>query len=150
AVSFLINKSQGLKFIDNYKEEFTPTNYFSATKEQFYDNNYNPNEAQGLSDVSLVFIPTGKVANSFLKYIPNHLEKPLKYSNVNKISKQMKKRGWTEKNIREAMKTKGIPTTGKNGPATRYVHPKTGKSIVIDNKTNEIFHVSGEGFKYDY
>ena len=25
----------------------------------------------------------------------------------------MKKRGWTEKDIREAMKTKGIPTTGK-------------------------------------
>lgn len=52
---------------------------------------YNPNEAQGLGDMSLVFIPTGKVANSFLKYIPNHLEKPLKYSNVNKISKRMKK-----------------------------------------------------------
>lgn len=48
------------------------------------------------------------------------------------------------------MKTKGIPTTGKNGPATRYVHPRTGKSIVIDNKTNEIFHVGGEWFKYDY
>ena len=94
-----------------------PTNYFSVTKEQFYDNNYNPNEAQGLGDMSLVFIPAGKVTNSFLKYIPNHLEKPLKYSNVNKISKQMKKRGWTEKDIREAMKTKGIPTTGKNGPA---------------------------------
>ena len=62
----------------------------------------------------------------------------------------MKKRGWTEKDIREAMKTKGIPATGKNGPATRYVHPRTGKSIVIDNKTNEIFHVGGEGFKYDY
>lgn len=79
AVSFLINKSQGLKFLDTYKEEFTPTNYFGATKEQFYDNSYNPNEAQGLGDMSLVFIPTSKVANSFLKYIPNHLEKPLKY-----------------------------------------------------------------------
>lgn len=62
----------------------------------------------------------------------------------------MKKRGWTEKDIREAMKTKGIPTTIKNGLVTRYVHPRTGKSIVIDNKTNEIFHVSGEWFKYDY
>lgn len=46
---------------------------------------YNPNEAQGLGDMSLVFIPTGKVTNSFLKYITNRLEKPLKYSNVNKI-----------------------------------------------------------------
>lgn len=52
---------------------------------------YNPNEAQGLGDMSLVFIPAGKVANSFLKYILNHLEKPLKYLNVNKISKQIKK-----------------------------------------------------------
>ena len=71
AVSFLINKSQGLKFLDTYKEEFTPTNYFGATEEQFYDNRYNPNEQIGLSDVSLVFIPTSKVVNSFLKYIPN-------------------------------------------------------------------------------
>ena len=41
--------------------------------------------------MSLVFIPTGKVINSFLKYIKNHLEKPLKYSNVNKNLKQIKK-----------------------------------------------------------
>lgn len=38
---------------------------------------------------------------------------------------------------------------GKNGPATRYVHPKTGKSVVVDNRTGEIFHVGGKGFKYD-
>ena len=67
AMGFLIDKSKGLKFIDNYKEEFTPTNYFSATKEQFYDNNYNPNEAQGLGDMSLVFIPTSKVGESTIK-----------------------------------------------------------------------------------
>lgn len=67
AVSFLINKSQGLKFLDTYKEEFTPTNYFSATKEQFYNSNYNPNEAQGLGDMSLVFIPTSKVGESTIK-----------------------------------------------------------------------------------
>ncbi|MDU5369779.1 MAG: hypothetical protein E6137_08230 [Finegoldia magna] len=67
AVSFLINKSQGLKFLDTYKEEFTPTNYFSATKEQFYDNNYNPNEAQGLGDMSLIFIPISKVGENIVK-----------------------------------------------------------------------------------
>ena len=60
----------------------------------------------------------------------------------------MKKRGWTLKEIKEASKTKGIPAQGKNGPATRYVHPKTGKSIVVDNKTGEVFHVGGTGFKY--
>lgn len=83
--SSLFKNLRSQNLIDNYKEEFTPTNYFSVTKEQFYDNNYNPNEAQGLGDMSLVFIPTGKVTNSFLKYITNRLEKPLKYSNVNKI-----------------------------------------------------------------
>ena len=67
AVSFLINKSQGLKFLDTYKEEFTPTNYFGATKEQFYDNSYNPNEAQGLSDMSLWFFPMGKIGGSVVK-----------------------------------------------------------------------------------
>ena len=67
AVSFLINKSQGLKFLDTYKEEFTPTNYFSVTKEQFYDNNYNPNEVQGLGDMSLWFFPMGKIGGSVVK-----------------------------------------------------------------------------------
>ena len=67
AVSFLINKSQGLKFLDTYKEEFTPTNYFSATKEQFYDNSYNPNEAQGLGDMSSWLFPMGKIGGSIAK-----------------------------------------------------------------------------------
>ena len=67
AVSFLINKSQGLKFLDTYKEEFTPTNYFSATKEQFYNSNYNPNEAQGLGDMSLWFFPMSKIGGSIAK-----------------------------------------------------------------------------------
>ncbi len=66
----------------------------------------------------------------------------------NKIVKQMKKRGWTKNQITEALNTKGIATMGKNGPATRFVHPKTGKSVVVDNKTGEIFHVGGKGFKY--
>jgi hypothetical protein len=74
----------------------------------------------------------------------------LKYSNDKKMSKQMRQRGWSEQDIIDAIQTEGIPTVGKNGPATRYVHPKTGKSVVIDNQTGEIFHVGGEGFKYDY
>lgn len=59
-----------------------------------------------------------------------------------KIAKQMRKRGWTEKEINEALENKpGIPAMGKNGPATRYVNPTTGKSIVVDNATGEVFHV---------
>jgi hypothetical protein len=73
----------------------------------------------------------------------------LRFSNEAKIRKQMKSRGWTDAMLIEALQTSGIPTTGKLGPATRYVHPATGKSVVVDNATGEIFHVGGEGFLYD-
>ncbi|HVS72215.1 MAG TPA: hypothetical protein VHQ47_13245 [Phycisphaerae bacterium] len=61
----------------------------------------------------------------------------------------MKVRGWTEDAIREALDAPGIPAVGKHGPATRHVHPVTGKSVVVDNATGAIFHVGGEGFLYD-
>lgn len=63
----------------------------------------------------------------------------------------MKKRGWNEKQIGEALDTKGIPArnaVNPGNPATRHIHPETGKSIVIDNKTNEIIHVGGKNFDY--
>lgn len=60
----------------------------------------------------------------------------------------MKQRGWTNEMILEALKTKGIPTQGKLVPASRFVHPSTGQSLVMDNKTREIFHVGGKGYKY--
>jgi RHS repeat-associated protein len=65
-----------------------------------------------------------------------------------KIQSQMTQRGWTSDTIQEARQTQGIPTIGKLGPATRYVHPGTGQSIVVDDKTGEVFHVGGPGFKY--
>ena len=61
----------------------------------------------------------------------------------------MRKRGWTEQQVREAMQTAGIPTPGKMNPAPRYVHPVSGKSVVVDDVTGEVFHVGGEGFEYD-
>jgi predicted RNase H-like nuclease len=67
-----------------------------------------------------------------------------------KIMQQMKKRGWTEDDINRALSTTGIPTIGKKGTATRYVDPKTGKSLVVDDSTGEIFHVGKPGYKYDY
>ena len=60
----------------------------------------------------------------------------------------MRARGWTEEAIREALATTPIPATGKLGPALRYVHPTSGKSVVVDAATGEIFHVGGEGFLY--
>jgi predicted RNA binding protein YcfA (HicA-like mRNA interferase family) len=61
----------------------------------------------------------------------------------------MARRGWTEAQIIEALRTKGIPTRGKSGSATRYVHPRTGRSVVVDDATGEVFHVGGEGFEYE-
>ena len=61
----------------------------------------------------------------------------------------MKARGWTDEMIVEALQTTGIPTTGKLGPALRYIHPVSGKSVVVDQASGEIFHVGGEGFLYD-
>ncbi len=76
-------------------------------------------------------------------------EEPLRFANEHKVRQQMKARGWTESMIREALATPGVPATGKKGPATRYVHPGIGKSLVVDKGSGEIFHVGGEGFLYD-
>lgn len=68
-------------------------------------------------------------------------EPPLRFSNEAKLRKQMRKRGWTEQEVREALATSGIPSQGKHGPAMRHVHPHTGKSVVVDVATGEVFHV---------
>jgi hypothetical protein len=63
----------------------------------------------------------------------------------------MAKRGWNDKQITEALSTNGIPARNAvepGNPATRHVHPTTGQSVVIDNKTNEIIHVGGKDFDY--
>ena len=73
----------------------------------------------------------------------------LKFSDEVKIRAQMKKRGWTDQQLREALPAKPLPAAGKKGPALRYVHPLTGKSVVIDVATGEIFHVGGEGYFYE-
>jgi hypothetical protein len=72
----------------------------------------------------------------------------IRYPNERKLRVQMAARGWTERQIVEALQTQGIPADGKRGPATRYVHPSTGRSVVIDNATGEVFHVGGDGFEY--
>lgn len=69
-----------------------------------------------------------------------------------KWKNQMQKRGWTEQQIDEAIaKGKQFPATNNVNPAngaTRYVHPATGRSVVIDNITKDLLHVGGDGFKY--
>jgi hypothetical protein len=43
---------------------------------------------------------------------------------------------WTEVNF------------ANNNPATRYVYPDTGRSIIVDDITNELLHVGGDTFGY--
>jgi len=68
-----------------------------------------------------------------------------------KIAKQMGPRGWTREGIEEAV-TSGNQIKAINkatgNPATRFVHPKTRQSVVVDNVTGEVIHVGGPGFKY--
>ena len=64
----------------------------------------------------------------------------------------MLKRGWIVADIQEAY-AKGaafpaVDITAANVPATRFVHPVSGKSIVINNVTGKIIHVGGTGFLY--
>jgi len=68
-----------------------------------------------------------------------------------KIARQMEARGRTEDEIQEAISSgEQVPAVNKatGDPATRYINPKTGQSVVIDNGTKEVIHVGGPGFKY--
>ena len=69
-----------------------------------------------------------------------------------KWQSQMLQRGWTSEGITEAM-VKGTRVKADNfvhpgNPATRYIHPSTGKSVVVDDITGEVIHVGGQGFRY--
>lgn len=74
------------------------------------------------------------------------------HKNEQKWLNQMKQRGWTKEEITEAIKNgERFPANNNinaaNG-ATRFVHPKNGKSVVIDNITKELLHIGKEGFLY--
>ncbi len=77
-------------------------------------------------------------------------DEPLRFSNESKLRKQMRRRGWTEQQIREALATSPLPVLGKLGPALRYIHPLTGKSVIVDAPSGEVFHLGGDRYKYDH
>ena len=68
-----------------------------------------------------------------------------------RLARQMSARGWTNAQIEEA-RSNGVrvPTanTETGTPATRYIHPRTRRSVVIDDVTGDIIHVGGDGFIY--
>jgi len=69
-----------------------------------------------------------------------------------KWQRQMQRRGWTPEQIDDAIANgQTFPAPNNIDPGnggTRYVNPQTGRSVVIDNKTGEVIHVGGDGFKY--
>lgn len=69
-----------------------------------------------------------------------------------KWARQLERRGWTQGQITDALaRGKSFSAPNRLNPAngaTRYVHPETGRSVVVDNVTREVIHVGGDGFKY--
>jgi hypothetical protein len=69
-----------------------------------------------------------------------------------KWAAQMERRGWNPGQITEAVgdgaRFPAENLINKGNSATRYVHPGTGRSVVLDDVTREVIHVGGEGFKY--
>ncbi len=68
-----------------------------------------------------------------------------------KINRQMRTRDWTPQEIDHAVKNgQRIDAINKanGGPATRYINPQTGKSVVIDDVTNEVIQVGGQDFSF--
>lgn len=70
-----------------------------------------------------------------------------------KWASQMERRGWTSTQISEAIEGgESFPAqnlVNRGNGATRYVNPTTGRSVVIDDKTREVIHIGGDGFKYE-
>lgn len=69
----------------------------------------------------------------------------------NRLARQMLARGWTFTQIEEARRDgqRFEALNNETGtPATRYIHPVTGRSVVIDNVSGDVIHVGGDGFIY--
>jgi hypothetical protein len=65
----------------------------------------------------------------------------------------MQRRGWTidqiEQAIRQGQRFAAANNIKPDHGATRYVHPTTGRSVVLDDATGEVIHVGGDGFVYE-
>lgn len=69
--------------------------------------------------------------------------------NFNKdIRGKMRRRGWTQEQVYEAIQS-GKPFPRPDG-SVRYLHPQTGKSVVIDSQTGKIYQVGKKGFAFNH
>jgi hypothetical protein len=61
-------------------------------------------------------------------------------------------RGWTPDQITEAIqngpKVSAVNLVTPGNAATRYIHPTTGRSVVVEDVSQEVIHVGGDGFVY--
>jgi RHS repeat-associated protein len=70
-----------------------------------------------------------------------------------KILRDMERRGWTKEMIEEAFRAGPVEaridkTVSPFGNATRYVHPGTGQSVVINDVTGNVIQVGAPGFRF--
>ena len=68
-----------------------------------------------------------------------------------KLRRQMAARGWSDETIAEAVASGNRhPAINRETgtPASRYIHPLTRRSVVIDDVSGEVIHVGGDGFIY--
>lgn len=65
---------------------------------------------------------------------------------------KLRSRGWTADQIDEALRDgrrfAAVNLVNPSHGATRYVHPNTGRSVVLDDATLEVIHLGGDGFVY--
>lgn len=78
------------------------------------------------------------------KFGPNHTDQ--------QWQNKMRQRGWTPAQITEAINSgqrhDAVNLVNPGNAATRYVHPTTGRSVIVDDVTEEVIHVGGDGFLY--
>jgi hypothetical protein len=71
---------------------------------------------------------------------------------VEQWQNRMRARGWTLEQIDEALqKGQKVPAVNQVNPAnaaSRYIHPTTRRSVVVDDVSGEVIHVGGDGFLY--
>jgi hypothetical protein len=71
---------------------------------------------------------------------------------VKQWQNRMRRRGWTPAQITEAIQGgRSFPAVNHVNPGhsiTRYVHPQTGRSVLVDDMTSEVIHVDGDGILY--
>jgi hypothetical protein len=74
------------------------------------------------------------------------------HKSAEKWQTQLAQRGWTMDQIAEAIAIgRRYPASNYVNPgntATRYVNPRTGKSVVLNDLSGEVLHVGAAGYQY--